>query len=123
MAVPVAVPAAVGPLRLHERLRERVQPLIAAEADVETRLQRPTVLRRAPSHTPVDATLVDLGEPVRARDPLERLLGCGNGSRVARLDAQVHERKEPPERPSPLRVRVYAVAPGEAGDELVTHGR
>ena len=89
--VPVAVPATVGPLRLHERLRERVEPLIAAEADVETRLQRPTVLGRAPSHTSVDAPLVDLGEPAGARDPLERLLGCGNGSRVARLHAQVDE--------------------------------
>ena len=68
-----------------------LESLIAAEPDVETCLQRATVLGRAPSHTPVDATLVNLGEPAGAHYPLERLLGRGNGFPVARLHAQVDE--------------------------------
>jgi hypothetical protein len=61
VSVPVAVPATAGPLRLHERLRKRVEPGVAAEADVETRLQRPALLGSAPPHASFDAVLVYLG--------------------------------------------------------------
>jgi len=109
----VAVPATVRSLRLDEGLRERVETTIAAQADVETGLQSTAVLRRAAPDAPVDATLVDLREPTRARHPLERLLGSRDRARMARPGAEVDERQKTPEHPTPLPVRVDAVAPRE----------
>ena len=55
LAMTVAVPAAVGPLRLDERLRERVEPRVSTQPDVETCLERAALLRRMAAHAAVDA--------------------------------------------------------------------
>ena len=59
-----------------------------------------------------------LGEPARGR-----LLAAASIDVVARPRAELDERREPPERAAPLRVRMNAVVAREARDELVTHGR
>jgi len=55
----VAVPAAVWPLGLYERLGERVEPPIAAKAHVQARVKREPVLRGATADPSLDSSLVN----------------------------------------------------------------
>ena len=80
-----------------------------------------SVLGCAAADATVDHPLVDLGEAARGCEPGQRLLGCVEHAGVVAAGAELDEREQPPERASPLAVRMDAVVAPESVDELVTH--
>ena len=104
----VAVPAAVRPLPLDERLREQPDARIVGEPEPAADRERVPLLRAAPPDEPVDRR--DPAPVALPGQPREHGLGRGDAAGLAGGDAELDERDEPPVRAAPLGVDVDAEA-------------
>ena len=105
----VAVPAAVRPLPLDERLGEQPDARIVGKPEPAADREGVSLLRAAPADEPVDR--LDPFPVALSGQPREHGLGGGDAAGLAGGDAQLDERDEPPVRAAPLAVDVDAEAP------------
>ena len=98
----VAVPAAVGPLPLDQRLGEQLDARIVREAEAGAHGQGVPLLRAAAPRQAVDDS--DTATVARPCEPAEHGLGGRDAARLAGRHAELDERHEPPVRPGPLGV-------------------
>ena len=104
----VAVPAAVRPLPLDERLREQPDARVVGKPEPAADRERVPLLRAAPPHEAVDRA--DPGPVALAGEPREHGVGRGDAAGLAGRDAELDERDEPPVRAAPFAVDVDAEA-------------
>ena len=102
----VAVPAAVRPLPLDERLREQPDARVVRKPEPAADRQGVPLLRAAPPDEPVDR--LDPAPVALPGQPREHGLGRGDAAGLAGRDAELDERDEPPVRAAPLGVDVDA---------------
>jgi hypothetical protein len=106
LRLPVAVPATVGPLPRNERLREQSDARVVREPEPAGDRERVALLRATAPRQAVDH--LDPVAMTLAGEPGEDGLHCREAARLAGLNAELHERHQPPVSPAPFRVDVDA---------------